>query len=538
MEIRRSYGVMICGAAAAALTGCYNYDPPAAVFRGDTFTNRAHETTTAMLEGLSELTLERAQQIALINNPDLQSAYHSVSAARMRYYQALGLYSPVLGASFNADWGYSKARRTRNTSSTGWGNSFGTSTGLNATWTLFDGLDREFTVLQQQHALAQQQLLEEDAKRLLMRAVTYAYADIVSAIANNGIAKQDLRFQLANLDETQIKFDAGTVPMSDVLNFKIQVNLAISNMQNAKYNYETAIYALAVLMGYPDGTLPGNVTFPKLASTVDELELNVETYLDIALSQRPDLQNYREAVKIAEYDKYRTYSAYSPVITAYSTFSYGTNLTRTYPSDNTNVLGQTQTTHTYAETPNFAFGFAADWTLFNGLIRYNRTREAQAALAAQEFTLASQWLTVVNEVRGAYANYINQIKQAKIYAVTLQLVIEQRDLVQEEYRAGNTELTRLNEAETNLVQAQTNLVTAMVSVYRAKAQLEAAVYGPIQTTTVPADPTHPNFMDTINFDDAMVFDEDIGTMTTPVGLETVSPQEERQYESALREEAQ
>lgn len=531
MKKRLLTGTICCGAAALMLGGCYKYQPPDGVFRGETFTGRAHETTNVMLEGLNELSLERAQQIALINNPDMVSAFHAVSAARMRYYQALGLYSPVLGASFSGDWGANRVRRTRNTD-TSKGNSFSTTTSIYATWTLFDGLDREFTVLQQQHALAQQQLLEEDTKRLLMRAVTYAYSDIISAIANNGIAKQDLRFQLANLEETRIKYETGTVPLSDVLNFEVQVNLARSNMLDAKYSYETAVYALAVLMGYPDGTLPDNISFPKLASTVDELELAVETYLDIALAQRPDLKSYREAVKIAEYDKYRTYSAYSPTVSAYTRLNYATNLNRSYPENPYNVFGQRQPSHTYTETPSIAFGFSADWTLFNGLIRFNRTREAQAALAVEEFTLASQWLNVVNEVRGAYANYINQVKQAKLYAVTLQLVIEQRDLVQEEYRAGNTELTRLNEAETNLVQAQTNLVTAMVSVYRAKAQLSAAVYGPIQTTTVYADPEHPDFMSTINFDDAMIFDEDVDINAMPAGVMTSSPQQEQQVEAA------
>lgn len=527
---KKFIGSLFCGALAAMLSGCYTYQPPAEVFRGDTFTGRAHQATNAMLEGLTELSLERAQQIALINNPDMISAYHAVSAARMRYYQAMGLYSPVIGASFGADWGVSRVTHGVNTSNTATGNSFATNTGVAATWTLFDGLDREFNLLQQQHALSQQQLQEEDVKRLLMRAVAYAYSDIISSVANSGIARQDLVFQQANLAETKLKNDVGAVPLSDVLNFQVNVNQARSNMLTADYNYEVAVYALAVLMGYPDGTLPDQITFPKLASTVDELLLGVDTYLDVALKNRPDLKSYREAVRIVEYDEYRSYSAYSPTLSTYAQLNYNTSLVRTYPRGA--VAGTA--THTYADTPSFGFGFAADWTLFNGLIRYNKTREAQAQLAVQEFNLATQWLTVVNEVRGAFANYINQVKQAKLYAVTLQLVIKQRDLVQEEYRAGNCELTRLNEAETNLVQAQTDLVTAMVSVYRAKAQLEAAVYGPISTNTVPADPEHPNFMDSINFADvSMDANASLNDVSNVSGLQTVSPTETKEVDAAM-----
>ena len=58
----------------------------------------------------------------------------------------------------------------------------------------------------------------------------------------------------------------------------------------------------------------------------------------------------------------------------------------------------------------------------------------------------------------------------------------------------------MNEAETNLVQAQTDLVNAMINVYRAKAQLSAAVYGQIDTITVPADPENPDFMSEIKLE--------------------------------------
>lgn len=482
---------------AVGMAGCYQYEPPAEVFQGTTFTASAHEETDRMLEGLTELSLERAQQIALINNPSIISAYHAVNAAKMRYYQAIGQYSPVLSAGFGADYSLNRVSRGVNVSTTDWGDSATANTSVTASWLLFDGLSREFSMLQARHSLAYTQLMEEDAKRLLLRAVTYAYSDILSAEASSGIARQDLKFQLQNLKETQIKFDNGAVAMSDVLNFKVKVNSAQSNLLAATYNYEVAVYALAVLMGYPEGTLPENVTFPRLPSTVDELVLSVESYLDIALENRPDLKGYREAVTIAKYDEYKSYSAYSPTVDAYARFSYSTNMTRTHPEEKADDYKS----KSKSNRPGYSFGLNANWTIFNGFIRYNKLREAQANLAKSQFDLANNWLLVVSEVRGAYANYLNQVNQAKLYARTLQLVIQQRDLVQDEYRAGNCEITRLNEAETNLVQSQTDLVSAMVSVYRAKAQLAAAVYGQIDTITVPADPEHPDFMDNISFDD-------------------------------------
>ncbi len=45
----------------------------------------------------------------------------------------------------------------------------------------------------------------------------------------------------------------------------------------------------------------------------------------------------------------------------------------------------------------------------------------------------------------------------------------------EEYQAGNTELTRLNEAQRDFVSAETTFATYVINMHNAKAQLEAAV---------------------------------------------------------------
>ena len=63
----------------------------------------------------------------------------------------------------------------------------------------------------------------------------------------------------------------------------------------------------------------------------------------------------------------------------------------------------------------------------------------------------------------------------KLYQKTYELTKQTRDLVEEEYKAGNAELTRLNEAQRDLVEAENNLVSSVVKMNNAKAQLEAAV---------------------------------------------------------------
>ena len=96
-------------------------------------------------------------------------------------------------------------------------------------------------------------------------------------------------------------------------------------------------------------------------------------------------------------------------------------------------------------------------------------------MAQAEYQLAETWIGVITDVRTSYDYYITNLKQVKLYQKTYELTKQTRDLVEEEYKAGNAELTRLNEAQRDLVEAENNLVSSVVKMNNAKAQLEAAV---------------------------------------------------------------
>ena len=471
MELKKLFRQGACGLLLAVFAGgCYEYQAPPAATLGDSYTQRNKDQADEMLKDITSLSLADAQRIAITNNPTYIAAYHAVSAARMRYLQALGAYSPTVSAGFSVSDNYSWTRRTRNESPGAAYRSeqIQTNTSVNVNWLVFDGLAREFSVLIADHNYDYQKLLEADECRTMMRAVAYAYNDVLLAIENKRIAMEDRKFQQSSLRDTQLKYQAGAVPLSDVLNFGIAMGSADSDLIAADYQYETAIYALAVLMGYPEGTLPAQITFPVDLKTDFNLLPAVDIYLDTALRNRPDLKGYREQLKIATYQMYQTYSNFAPTVNAYASFGYGTGLNRNYYHGD-------DTSRTYSENPSFAYGLTADWTIFNGLIRYNQMREYQANVAIADFNVAAQWITVVSEVRAAYANYVKSVKQTRIFKKIRDLSAQQRDLVDEGYKAGNTEITRLNEAQRDLVEAETNLASSYINIQNAKAQLDAAV---------------------------------------------------------------
>jgi len=450
--------------------GCYNYSPPPVATENDIYTARQKDASEELLAKISVLSLPDAQKVAVKNNPNYISVYHAVNAARMRYYQSLGAYFPTITSNFNGGLTNNQYTGQVNTNYAT-NNSFATSSSLNANWLLFDGFIREMNVSIAKYLADNKKQLEENARRILLNSVASAYNDILLAIEQQRIARADMEFQLKNLKETQLKYQAGAVPLSDVLNFKILNNTATGSQIAAEYRYNIAVYSLSSLMGIPTAKLPAYIKFPPINPDTDEHLTSVDVYLDTALNNRPDLKSYRDLVKVAQYGVYRSYGSYSPTVSAYGTLDYGTNLTRYSGGYNGNL---NTASHTYYNNPGSQVGVQAELLMFDGLKRENIVREMKAELSRAKFEAASSWISIIQEVRGAYDNYVQNIKQAKLYEKTLLLVNKQRDLVEEEYRAGNTELTRLNEAQRNVVEADTNLVQALVNVRKARAQLDAS----------------------------------------------------------------
>ena len=461
----RCIHIFLLFAFSVLLAGCYQFMPPPVAVNGDTFTQRKESKRYMLPSEISVLGMQRAQRIAILNNPDYMSAMQAVNQAKAEYQRSFHTYLPKVSANFDMGSSVNNYRGQKNSGQQN-NRQFSTQTGVGANWLVFDGLSRTMNMLSKKYSYKQQKALQDDSRRILLRAVSYAYNDILLAIEQNRIATEDMNFQLEVLRETQFKFEAGAVPLSDVLNFKILVNRAMNNQIEAQYQYNIARYALARLMGLPKGALDNSIKYSPINLMIDSMLASSEVYLDTALNNRPDLIAYRQQLKSAQYTLYSSWGAFSPTVNAYVNLALNTNHTR-YGSSSSR-------SSSYYNNPNLSYGMQVDWVLFEGGKRWFDVRIAQTQLAQAKYAVAAKWMTVVNEVRNSHDNYQQSSKKAHLFKETLALVVKQRDLVKEEYDAGNTELTRLNEAQRDKVQAETDFISALVNMRNAKAQLDAA----------------------------------------------------------------
>ena len=446
------------------LVGCYSYDPlPEGVYKNN-YTGISKKDKRDLPDNCVQLNLEQAKRIARQNNPNYLATRYSMAAASARFYQSMAAYLPTVTANYSMT-------ETKDRPSAQGGRGSGSrryttkTNGITANWMIFDGLMRTMNMLSAMHEDKQSAALNRDALRLLMQAVRVSYNNILLAKDKIRIAKADELFNKQLYEETKIKYEAGAVPLTDLLNFEIKMHSASSEVIAQVYSFFTSRSILAELMGLTNAILPTDI-FPKLIPINEQFSINVNVYLDTALKNRPDLKAFREAMLAAKYRVAARWGAFLPTLSANIQFGHQRN--------DWDAAGRWHFRN-QARNQSFNYGFDAEWVLFNGGRRIFELREAQANLAVGKQNLAEQWIAVVSEVRQSYADRVRRAKQMSIYEKNLSLTQKTRDLVEEEYKAGNASITRLNEAQRDLVIADTDLSTSIVDLENSKANLDAAI---------------------------------------------------------------
>lgn len=447
------------------LTGCYSYDPLPEGLNKDQYTGLNSKERRELPTNCQVLSLEMAKQIAKQNNPNYLATKHSMAAASARFYQSMAPYLPTVTAGYNMYEFYQTPTSQGGAGHDTYPRAVRKSSNITARWLIFDGLIRTMNMLAAKYDKNQSEALNKDALRLLMQSVRIAYNNIILAKDKIRIAKADEIFNRQLYEETKIKYEAGAVPLTDLLNFEIRMHSARSEVIAQEYNFFTARSILAELMGLTNAILPEDI-FPQLKPNKEQFSVDVNVYLDTALQNRPDLRAYRDAVMASKYRVAARWGAFLPTVSA--TVQLG------YQRQDSGMKGRWHFSQRGMDQ-SVNYGFDAEWVLFNGGSRIFALREAQAYLAETKENLAEQWISVVAEVRQTYEDRVRRAKQMAIYQRNLALVQKTRDLVEEEYKAGNASITRLNEAQRDLVIADTNLSTSIIDLENAKAKLDAAV---------------------------------------------------------------
>lgn len=409
------------------------------------------------LDKIQVLDLDTAVAITLEQNPTLAAAQDRVMQAAQAVKQVESAYWPQLNAAASGSW-VDTAQSNLQPGMTDPQNYYGV--GLNASWLLFNGFARKFSVEAARYGEQSSIEANADARRQIISAVVVGYLNAQLAEENIVIAQADAEFNKRQLKEARLRYDVGAGALSDVLNFEVNGNTAQTQIILNEYEYQRALTGLALLLGVPEGRLPDHIRLAEFGTTTAvELESpDAKVSLQKALDQRSDIRQLELSVSAIEASVKAAKGDYYPSLV----LTGGVEGLR--PED----LG--------FEGDDFGSTIALglSWKLFTGGLTRARVGENQARLSEQKNNLLDVRNSVGQEIQSRVALIRSAQLQVTLQETSTKLVQQQRDLVEKEYRSGVGSLVRLNEAQRELTVAQGRLVLARVALRQAWYGLQAA----------------------------------------------------------------
>jgi len=432
-----------------------------------TVAGRAAETATRRpqavdLAAIQELDLKTAGQIALQDNPSLSAALARVTQAKERIAEAQAGYWPTVGATANASQvtlsnnAYQERLATAqlfNPNATVKDPDEYYEASLVANWVLFNGFERKFANAAASYGHEQSQAAYQDASRLLLSSVATAYLRAQLALEDIAIAKADEEFNRRQLKDAQTRHRTGTGSLSDVYNFEIRVNSAITVGTVGQQSYDAAMIGLASLLGIPQGIFPDHIRLAPLEaeSPEEQSEPDADALIAYAQEHRSDILQSDLAVKQADAQVKALRGRFFPVVSVEAAF------------DGERAGDSGMAGDDFGNT----VGINLTYNFFSGGADMARWRQAKAGLTESEKTLESVKIAAKSEIRTSLSALKSAHRQLVLQRSNVRLVEQTRNLVEKEYAAGVASLVRLNEAQRDLTTAQNRLALALAALHQA-----------------------------------------------------------------------
>lgn len=387
-----------------------------------------------------ELTLEQARAMALRQSPGISAATARIEAAAAVVDQARASLWPQLAlkagyrvqdSTMQPDWDPS-LRINEN---------FDTySGGLQANWLLFDGFARKARILAAKHGVEASQAGLTETRRLLVDAVANAFYQAQLAAESMLIAKNNQEFNKLQESDADKRWQAGTIPEAEKLNFAVRALQAESDYLQAAQNFAVISTVLAELLALPEAQLPQQL-YPVSAAYDSSFRQIPDAGLELAyaLEHRSDLKVLKANLAALKEQRTAGKGSYYPRVNLYSGLDYS----------DMNGAGSVDDSQ---EEHDLYLGLNLEWTLFDGGARSARVQEIDHEAAQVRHQIESKMLQIESEIGQAVARAEQTYAMYQRQHKALEMTVKIRDHIEKAYRAGVTTLTRLNEAQRDLVQ--------------------------------------------------------------------------------------
>jgi len=396
---------------------------------------------------LDSLTLADVIDVALRNNTTTRASWQAARAAAFSYGSARGAWLPTVDGQVDVttlktvpSQGRTAVKQTI----------YGPSASLS--WLLLDFGGRSGSISQARNLLLASDWTHNAAIQNVVLQVESAYFQYLATSALLEAQRTSLQEARRNLEAARERHAVGLGTMADTLKAQTAVSQAQLVLETTQGQLATTRGALAVAMG-----LPANVDYDlrKTLETIPPMEVaeSVDSLIDTALRERPDLAAARAQAAAADAGVSRARSALLPRLVA------GGQAAETYFA------------HSTAGGSSYSGNLTLQIPLFSGLSRHYDVDAAKATAAESHARVEGLAQQVVYQVFASYNDLRTATQRVKTSGALLTSARQSEEAALAQYREGVGSLLDLLSAQSALADARAQEIDARWSWYIAVAQL-------------------------------------------------------------------
>jgi outer membrane protein len=323
---------------------------------------------------------------------------------------------------------------------------------LNLNYTIFDFGARAGRISAAKAEALAANFAFNDTHREVIYQVEQAYYELLSASGQEEAARVNLSNAQAVQQAAEERLNNGLATLPDVLEARSATAQAEYELQAVLGAEEIARGNLANALGTIPQTAISVQPLRELAipNTIDD---TVNSAIDRALSQRPDLLQRVADVQVAKARVKEARAAYYPSLnfTASPTAQSLYGLQQQFPWGQTTGL-------------TGGMAFKLNWTVFDGRARKNRLAQAEANVHEAEAQIRVSRDQIANEVWAAYSDLNTALRQREAATALLEAAGRSYDAALESYNYGLRNLLDVTAAQRTLAQARSTDVLARTRV--------------------------------------------------------------------------
>jgi len=412
------------------------------------------------------LTMAEAIQIAVNQNPHVKAANFQVKVVESNTIQARsGFYPQIdLSETFNRTTNPMWAFGTKlNQAAITQGdfdparlndpdpiNNF--TSNFSASWSVFEGGRTKLGWEQAKQNLSIASLTLERTRQNVIVQTAKAYVGLVLAQKNIMVTKQALDTSNANLNMIKSRYNSGFVVKSDLLRAMVY----IADLEQQQLLAESRFKINEAMLNASMGSGEANPLNPVTPLTIGvEINGSIDTWIDAALSKRPEMENLRLEEEIAKKEVEKSRAGHYPDV----------NLVGNYEINSEDFSDSAD---------NYTIGAVMRVNIFSGNRITEETKAAKSLLSRVQEMQKSIELGIKVQVREAFLKAKSARKRIEVAKTAVDQAEEGLRIVRNRYNNGLLTIVGLLDAELACQQAHTNYFKALHDYKVARVELELA----------------------------------------------------------------